>query len=376
VKRLVVAADGTWSAGTQAHPTNVVKLARLIAPVDRGGNRQIVRYHEGIGTSLNAWKRFASGVFGAGVVAHIRDVYLFLVDNFEVGDEIWLFGFSRGAFIVRSAAGLIRNVGLLRHEHASLYDRAYELYRRRGEAAHPCSAAAEAFRAQYAHEPRIRFIGAWETIGTLGIPATPLRLLSRRRYQFHDVELSGRVDFAYQALAIDERRKPFEPSLWKRDDPSRAPQQVLEQAWFPGVHGDIGGGYADTGLSDESLLWMIDGARRAGLAFTDLDGLGASYAADTHESMTFGYRLLGDGTRAIGRTNPGGNEHLAPCTEKRRRELGYNPGNVAAFLRGAASAEPVDPVDDVPGRDDGQLDELLGAAAVGDHHVLGGAERL
>lgn len=333
MKRLIVAVDGTWHARTQAYPTNVVKLAQRIAPADGQGNRQSVRYHEGIGVSPNFWKRFASAVFGAGVVEHIRDVYLFLVDNYEVGDEIWFFGFSRGAFIVRSVAGLIRNVGLLRRDHAPLYDRAYELYRRRGEAAHPHSATAEAFRAQYAHEPRIRFIGAWETIGTLGIPATPLRTLSRRRHQFHDVELSGRVDFAYHALAIDEKRKPFEPSLWKRDDPSKTPDQVLEQAWFPGVHGDIGGGYADAGLSDASLLWMMDGAQRAGLAFTDLDGLGASCTAETHESMTLGYRLLGDGTRAIGKMNPGGNERLAPCTEKRRRELGYNPKNLAAFLQ-------------------------------------------
>jgi uncharacterized protein (DUF2235 family) len=333
MKRLVVAADGTWHARTQQHPTNVVKLAQRIAPLDGRGHRQVVRYHEGIGASPNFWNRFTSGVFGAGVVEHIRDLYLFLVDNFEVGDEIWFFGFSRGAFIVRSVAGLIRNVGLLRREQAPRYDAAYQLYRRRGEATHPHSAAAEAFRAQYAHEPRIRFIGAWETIGTLGIPATPLRALSRRRYQFHDVELSGRIDFAYQALAIDEKRKPFEPSLWKRDDPSKAPHQVLEQAWFPGVHGDVGGGYSDAGLSDASLLWMIDRAQRAGLAFTNLEGLTASCTANTHESMTLGYRLLGDGTRAIGRMNPGGNEQLAPCTEKRRRELGYNPKNLAAFLQ-------------------------------------------
>jgi uncharacterized protein (DUF2235 family) len=333
VKRLIVAADGTWHGRTQKHPTNVVKLAQRIAPVDAHGNAQLVRYHEGIGVRARFWERFTSGVFGSGVAEHLRDVYMFLVDNFEVGDEVWLFGFSRGAFTVRSVAGLIRNVGLLRREHASFYARAYELYRRRGAAAHPNSAAAAAFRAQYALEPRVRFIGAWETIGTLGIPATPLRALSRRRHQFHDVELSGRIDFAYQALAIDERRKPFVPSLWKRDDPSKAPHQVLEQAWFPGVHGDVGGGYEEAGLSDASLLWMIGGAKRAGLAFESLDGLGAECTAAAHDSMTLGYRLLGDGTRAIGRMNPGGNERLAPCTEKRRRELGYNPKNLAEFLQ-------------------------------------------
>lgn len=332
VKRLIVAADGTWHARNQEHPTNVVKLAQRIAPGDEEGNRQLVCYHEGIGASPKVWARFASGVFGAGVAEHIRDVTTFLVENFEVGDELWFFGFSRGAFTVRSVAGLIRNVGLLRPEHSHLYERAYELYRHRGAPAHPNSEAAAAFRAQYAHEPRIRFVGVWETIGTLGIPATPLRALSRRRHEFHDVELSGRIDFAYQALAIDEKRKPFAPSLWKRDDPTKAPHQVLEQAWFPGVHGDVGGGYEEAGLSDSSLLWMIAGAKRAGLSFNALDGLGPSCTATAHESMTFGYRLLGDGTRSIGEMNPGGNEQLAACTEKRRLELGYNPKNLAEFL--------------------------------------------
>ena len=332
MKRLIVAVDGTWHARTHAHPTNVVKLAQKIAPSDEQGRKQLVWYHDGLGTSDRFWERWAGGAFGAGIAENIRDAYLFLAENFEVGDELWLFGFSRGAFTVRSVAGLIRNVGLLRREHLGAYRHAYGLYRRRGAAAHPCSPAAETFRLRYANEPRVRFIGAWETVGTLGIPATPLRIFSKRWHQFHDVELSGRVDFAFQALAIDERRRPFAPSLWKRAAPARAPEQVLEQAWFPGVHCDVGGGYAEAGLSDASLQWMIDGAKRAGLAFTALDGLGPSCTAPVHDSMTLGYRLLGDGTRSIGEMNPGGNEYLAACTENRRRMMGYNPKNVATFL--------------------------------------------
>ena len=341
MKRLIVAADGTWHARTQEHPTNVVKLAQRIAPRDAEENRQLVYYHEGIGVGPKIWQRFASGVFGSGVAEQIRDVTMFLIQNFEVGDELWFFGFSRGAFTVRSVAGLIRNVGLLRREHCHLYDRAYDLYRHRGAATHPNSTAARQFRERFSNQPRIRFIGVWETVGTLGIPATPLRVLSKRRHEFHDVELSGCIDFAFQALAIDERRKPFVPSLWKRDDPSKAPNQVLEQAWFPGVHGDVGGGYAEAGLSDCSLLWMIAGAQHAGLSFAALDGFGPSHAATAHESMTLWYRLLGDGTRRIGGTNPGGNEQVAACTERRRQELGYNPKNLAAFFETPSVKKPV-----------------------------------
>jgi uncharacterized protein (DUF2235 family) len=328
VKRLIVCADGTWNEPTQTSPTNVVKIARAIATSDGLGNGQIIFYHQGLGTDGNIFDRINGGAVGQGIDKNIQNIYLFLASNFEDGDELWLFGFSRGAYTVRSVAGLIRNSGLLRHEHFELYKRAYELYRDPDAQAHPNSPAATEFRKQYATEPRIRFIGVWDTVGALGIPLQVARFWSKGKYEFHNVELSGRVDFAFQALAIDEKREPFVASVWGREDPSKTPDQVLEQAWFPGVHCDVGGGYAEAGLSDSALMWMIDGAKRAGLVFRSLEGFKPSSTDTLHDSMTFGYRLLGDGTRKLGTRNPGGNERLSPCAEERGQRLGYNPKNL------------------------------------------------
>jgi uncharacterized protein (DUF2235 family) len=338
VKRLIVCADGTWNEPTQNSdgkptPTNVVKFARMLATTDDQGISQVVSYHEGLGTNGGLWERFTGGAFGAGISKNIEDTYLFLAYNFEVGDELWLFGFSRGAYTVRSLAGLIRNCGVLRREHFELYAQAYELYRDRNDSTHPNGSQAVEFRERYSNEARIRCIGVWDTVGALGIPVTPLRFWSKKANEFHDVELSGTVDFAFQALAIDEKRKPFGAAVWTRNDPEKSPAQVLEQAWFPGVHCDIGGGYAQSGISDAALLWMIERAKRAGLGFSTLDELKPSPTAPMHKSMTLGYRALGDGTRTLGTTNPGGRENLAEFTEERRKSLAYEPQNLVDFLR-------------------------------------------
>jgi uncharacterized protein (DUF2235 family) len=253
--------------------------------------------------------------------------------NFTIGDEIWLFGFSRGAYTVRSVAGLIRNCGVLRREHFARYAEAYALYRDRGDASHPNQEMAVSFRKKFSNETRIRFIGVWDTVGALGIPVTPLRFWSKKAYEFHDVELSGRVDVARQALAIDEKRKPFLASVWRRTKPETAPEQDLKQAWFPGVHCDVGGGYGEVGLSDCALQWMIEEARSAGLSFTNALQLAPDASGRLHDSMTVGYRLLGNAVRPIGKQNPGGNETLAPATEERRGHAQYAPENLLDFLK-------------------------------------------
>lgn len=176
--------------------------------------------------------------------------------NYIPGDEIYLFGFSRGAYTVRSLGGLIRKVGLLDKRHAEQAPTAFSIYRSRDRK--PDTAEAAAFREKFSHYPvRIRFIGVWDTVGRLGIPSWgPFKFFSRR-FEFHNVNLSRTVDFAYQALAIDERRGAWKPAVWSQD--SRASSQVLEQVWFPGVHMDVGGGYRQRGLSDGTFL---SGCRR------------------------------------------------------------------------------------------------------------------
>jgi hypothetical protein len=273
-KKLVLCCDGTWNVPDQASPTNIVKLAMTVAARDERGREQRVFYHQGVGTTRG--QRIRGGAFGMGLSRTIRECYAFLVGDYDPGDEIWIFGFSRGAFTARSIAGLIRNCGVLRRDRLERLGDAYRMYRSRDPDAHPRGTRASLFRRSYSHEPRVRFIGVFDTVGALGVPAGPLNLAAvvNRRWRFHDTALSSQVDFAYQALAIDERRGPFTPSLWTRQDPDGQPThdaavrgQVLEQVWFTGVHSDVGGGYADSALAEIPLLWMADRAAAAGLDF-------------------------------------------------------------------------------------------------------------
>ena len=278
-KRLVVCCDGTWNLPDQRCPTNVAKVALAVAQQDHHGIEQRVFYHHGVGT--HRWDRLRGGAFGAGLSRDVCDTYRFLVKNYEPGDELFFFGFSRGAFTARSTAALVRNAGIIRPENIDLVDAAYALYRSRTETKRPRGREAVLFRQSYSHEPRIRFIGVWDTVGALGIPVGPTRLirLINKRWEFHDLELSTYVDAAYQALAIDEKRQPFTPAVWTvpNDAPSH---QRVEQVWFSGVHCDIGGGNPGHGLSDIALLWMVERAIESRLAFRE--------GAFVHEPETHG----------------------------------------------------------------------------------------
>jgi hypothetical protein len=262
MRKLVVFCDGTWKSADDKAITNVVKVMDAVLPEDANHNAQILYYGKGVGTA-NLLDRLFGGVFGDGLGTNVRDAYRFLVQNYLPGDDIYLFGFSRGAYTARSLAGMIRCCGLVRKDQANRISEAYDVYRQR----HPDGAekpAAVKFRADYAREVRIKCIGVWDTVGALGVPVgRVLRMLSRKEHGFHDTQLSGRVDYAFHALAIDEKRYTFEPSLW-----TVAPQanQVVEQVWFCGAHSDVGGGYDETGLSDCALGWMLQKAVQAGLA--------------------------------------------------------------------------------------------------------------
>lgn len=268
MKRLIVCCDGTWNRAdkeSEGKPcaTNVIKVAVRTAKRD-GNTLQILFYDQGVGTG-NSLDRLSGGAFGEGLEDNIYDAYRFLIANYEEGDEIFLFGFSRGAFTARSIAGMIRKCGVVRRELVTHYKEALDLYRN-GEVL-PDDDAAKRFRGNFSvgggDDVRIKFIGVWDTVGSLGIPLRGLRGLTRRKHQFHNVELSKTVQFAYHALAIDERRAPFEPTLWKYIPKDN---QVLEQVWFAGAHSDVGGGYPETGLSDIALRWMMEKAQGAGLA--------------------------------------------------------------------------------------------------------------
>ncbi|MDZ7727029.1 MAG: DUF2235 domain-containing protein [Dehalococcoidia bacterium] len=236
------------------------------------GPDQCVFYDPGVGTGAyhlrrqsrikNAWDRLWGGAFGAGLSGNVQDVYQWLSENYQDGDELWFLGFSRGAFTVRSAVGLIRKIGLLRSPvDPGLIEQGYDIYRARDES--PDSPRALAFRKRHGTIPiselNIAFVGVWDTVGALGVPGGFLGRISRRRWGFHDHALSSHVRRAYHAVAADELRAPFMAALWKTEP---QPGQDVEQVWFAGRHTDVGGRRGDI-----ALRWMAQKAEDAGLKF-------------------------------------------------------------------------------------------------------------
>jgi uncharacterized protein (DUF2235 family) len=367
-KRLVVCCDGTWNFADQPSKTNVAKIALSVRPGFADGKEQRVYYHSGVGTPRREHLR--GGAFGAGLARNVLDAYRFLVENYEPDDDLYLFGFSRGAFTVRSLAGLVRNSGILRRKNSGRTAEAWTLYRDRIE--RPTGTAATLFRRCYARETPIRFIGVWDTVGALGIPtpdATALRPAVNRfnqRWAFHDTELSSWVVAAFQALAVDEQRSAFRPTLWHQQSGAARKGQELRQVWFAGAHCDVGGGYQQTGLSDIALLWMAGRAHRHGLSL-DADALGADGPTTMrgHESTAFRVRPDSFGPlhlsrkgmyllakplhRPIGRSVnaegvPDGNEHLAvPAKERRDGDPHYRPPELERYVsdRQLCRLEPV-----------------------------------
>jgi uncharacterized protein (DUF2235 family) len=342
MKRLVVCCDGTWNRADQASngrpcPTNVVKLAYRIAKRD-GGVPQIVFYDQGVGTG-NKIDQLSGGAFGEGLDDNIFDAFRFLVANYEPGDEIFLFGFSRGAFTARSIAGMIRKCGVIKRTSIDQYAPAMRLYR--DARTHPDNPEAVRFRAEHSccgTDPvKIRFIGVWDTVGALGIPLRGLRWLTRRDHVFHDTELSGIVQTARHALAIDERRAPFAPTLWLEKP---KPNQTVEQVWFPGVHSDIGGGYPETQLSDIPLQWMLAEAEGAGLALdadvTAKRPLSPQPMGKLHDSKRGLYKLTRGIHRVIG---VGGSQRVHESAVARwDGDAQYRPGNLRDYF--SATGDP------------------------------------
>ncbi|MFL5493822.1 MAG: DUF2235 domain-containing protein, partial [Gemmatimonadales bacterium] len=254
-KRIVICADGTWNSpyrtsGGNPVPTNVWLIHQLVKEQDAAGKPQLAYYHAGVGTGGRI-DRLLGGLTGRGLRRNVLACYRFLVDHYMPGDELYLFGFSRGAYTVRSLAGLIRNSGIVDpgkclSETALLATIAegWWLYRSRSQDSTPVAAKAVDFRVEHSHPDfRIKCIGVWDTVGALGIPIDgPLGAVSRLRHGFHDVRLSSRVDCGFHAIAIDERRSPFMPTLWEQQPNAAASGQRLEQIWFTGVHADVGGG--------------------------------------------------------------------------------------------------------------------------------------
>lgn len=264
MKRLVICLDGTWNTPDEGDkPTNVVKIMRALRPRDDHDIPQIVFYDKGVGTG-GPIDRVRGGAMGRGLDDNIHDGYRFIANNFEVGDEIYLFGFSRGAFTARSLAGFIGWMGLIKKGELGRLPKAWSTYRLQKK-----SARDKLLKYSRRGVP-IKCIGVWDTVGALGIPSKLASRLTWRKYRFHNTSLGEHIDYAFQALAIDEKRGPFEPTLWQCLKGKNVASEKVQQVWFTGVHSNVGGSYADAVLSDIALDWMIKRVEKAtDLAFSE-----------------------------------------------------------------------------------------------------------
>ena len=304
MRRLIVCCDGTWNKPGSADSederqpdTNVVRLLRLIAPTapaDPEVISQIVYYQRGVGTAKDWFDRLFGGLFGLGVSDRIRSAYGFLVDNYVEGDEIYLFGFSRGAFIARRIAAMISTVGLLEKSDMRYFRRVWNAFTRcpPGTGEFPDEKLKELLQSRPqqwwqrlrsgepvdpeagspTRRPNIRFVGVWDTVGAYGIPGVQSiwQKLHVNYVGFADRTLPKRVVFARHALARHEHRKFFVPNLWNADPKMAEGKPRVKQVWFDGAHSNVGGGYRDDPLPYLALTWMIDEAVAAGLHFERL----------------------------------------------------------------------------------------------------------
>jgi uncharacterized protein (DUF2235 family) len=303
MKRVAIFLDGTWN--TLNNNTNVWRLRSLAAETEE----QRVYYSPGVGTLRGETVR--GGVTGYGIDNEIIDAYTWLIQNFDDGAEIYIFGFSRGAYTARSLSGLVSKCGVLKLgaplSIEQLYDR-YRLYsattiRTLLASGLPKNASLEEqWLVKYSTPTQIRFIGVWDTVGSLGVPVGSLAA-KVQRYQFLDTHLRLDNVNAFQALALDEHRRNFEPTFWTRTvkhgetgAPDRAIDKV-EQRWFVGAHANVGGGYPSDPLAQLPLKWLMNKAAAAGLMFREQVAIDATQVAppirDSYREFARGfYRFL------------------------------------------------------------------------------------
>ncbi len=323
-KRISLLFDGTWNR--RRDHTNVFRLHQSMQTVGREDPDQPAWYDEGVGTHW--YDRIRGGLFGAGLGKNICQGYDWLCRKHQEGDAIFVFGFSRGAYAARSLVGMVRKCGLLLQPDEDAVDAAYALYRDKRVA--PTDEAAARFRRERSREVRVRFIGVWDTVGALGVPGNFLPF-SRKDYEWHDTELSKIVDYAYHAIATDEDRKDFAPTLWTKVKPENL---EVQQVWFVGAHADVGGGYDSGRLERVPLRWMQDKAEAAGLAMRTKAEVGPQFHLDPlHDPFK---EMMGGVYKMIHKRHPrefgrAVNESVdASVWDRWRRDPAYRPPAMAA----------------------------------------------
>ena len=258
-KNIVIFSDGTGQEGGEGYNTNIYKLFNMIE--DRT-QRQVAFYDPGLGTG---WRKFTGNIGGMGISRNIQQCYRFIFDQYEAGDNIFLFGFSRGAATIRSLSSFIHYFGILPKSRPELIEKAYKIYKISNEEKRE-KKAAEFINRHHNIWTRIKFIGCYDTVAALGLPikslSTVLDGIPGFRHKFQNFRLSESVENAYHALAIDDERLTFHPVFWGK---SPLDYQTIRQVWFSGMHTDVGGGYKEQTLSDIPLVWMIENAVNNGL---------------------------------------------------------------------------------------------------------------
>jgi uncharacterized protein (DUF2235 family) len=269
MKSIVLCADGTWNtphgSTACAVDTNVRKLYMALV----NSATQLKYYDSGVGTDGTPIDHLVGGAMGEGLFQKVQECYAFLANVYDPGDAIYIFGFSRGAFTARSVAGMIAGFGVptinLDNQTVS---RIFAAYRQTDPAAK--QKLKDGLKATYGLiDVNVEMVGVWDTVGALGIPGLFFNVLNQKQYGFLDTSIHSCIKRAYHAVAIDERRAQFEPTLWTNADGSPlANNDQVEQVWFPGVHCDVGGSYPESALSDITLSWMLQKAKKAGLVLS------------------------------------------------------------------------------------------------------------
>jgi len=250
------------SDGDAQVPSNVTRFARAISPEgrDEEGNpiTQIIYYNNGVGTGdSSVWNKYVGGATGEGLAEHIRETYQFICTNYRDGDEIFLVGFSRGAFTARSISSFINAVGLLTRQGLSSFIPIFEDWELRN------ASVDEQYVGRLVEQEltrpgiNIKAVAVWDTVGGLGIPM--IGLLPQppsKEFAFVDTKVESNIEYAFQALALDEHRRAYSPTVWEQPEGTTKLKE-LKQCWFPGVHSDVGGSYADTDLANLTLTWMV-----------------------------------------------------------------------------------------------------------------------
>ncbi|MBN9085189.1 MAG: DUF2235 domain-containing protein [Rhizobiales bacterium] len=306
-KRLVIYLDGTWNSVNSN--TNVWRMRALTASKSLDGRPQLIYYEIGV-------NGFLGGVFGQGLTENIRLAYEWLIENYSEGDEIYIFGFSRGAFTARSLAGLISIVGILKAGSPISITELFDRYKRSDEESiwklkededagkGANTTMQEKWLLKYSQPAKVKVVGVWDTVGSIGIKSFNIDGFSRSTFSYLQTGLRIHIENGYHALSIDEHRSDFEPTLWSVRRP-RDPNAVVahprtiesvEQRWFVGAHANVGGGYEADLLAQAPLRWMIKNAQRHGLTFrseVDLDG------DALHAGIADSYKEFGGGVYSL-----------------------------------------------------------------------------